>query len=230
MRDRESGNTLAKDSKHLVTFVPPVSRQTTLTRSIFRFIDPYSAWTAHFPLLSLFGFGITQYLLCTLDPEIKTNLPVSIPSSIQPVHPCHLAQATRSPPQKPQQESFSRGGVREVCERVLVCACVCKSCGAFVLGVKHWVRIHFLSVCFSLFLFFLSFPSYRIIYIAISITIHRHLFVLHGFKERFDSAPSLSYQAYSAPPPLSTHPPWSPQSFDRSASPSPWLSYPHSPS
>lgn len=48
----------------------------------------------------------------------------------------------------------------------------------------------------------LSFPSYRIICIAFSITTHRHLFVLHGFKERFDSAPfSLVSSIFSSPPP-----------------------------
>lgn len=93
-----------------------------------------------------------------------------------------------------------------MCVRVCSVCSVCKSCGAFVLVVKHFVRIHFLSIVFSLFLF--AFLSYRIVRIAFPITTHRHLFVLHGFKERFDSAQSLSCQAHSAPPPplsLSLH-------------------------
>lgn len=230
MRDRQRAwEHLGKRQQAPCHLVPPVSRQTTLTRSFFSDLSTlFLLGRLTFPSCHCWASGSLNTLLCTcLGSKIKTNLPVSIPSSIQPVHPCHLAQATRSPPQKPQQESFSRGGVREVC--ACACACVrvqrvCKSCGAFVLVVKHCVRIHFLSVAF----FPLPFFSLPIVSFAIAffITNTSSSVRLARLQRKVRICPvSLSHIKHIQPsPPFSPHPPWSPQSFDRSASPSPWLS------
>lgn len=98
-----------------------------------------------------------------------------------------------------------------MCVRVLVCVQrVCKSCGAFVLVVKHCVRIHFLSVAFFPLPFF-PFLSYHLpsrsssqhIVICSSCTASKKGLNL----PRLSLSLSLSYQAYSGPPPfLSTTP------------------------
>lgn len=108
------------------------------------------------------------------------------------------------------------------------CVCVCKSCGAVVLVVRHCVRIHFFSVVFLvlpslLFNFcFLSLSLFPLPYHPHRVSPSQHIvvcLVCTASKKGSILPRSLISQLIPAAP-LPTHPPWSPQSFDRSASPS----------